>query len=621
MTKTLAPAEIIAAHEKVVAALLAEKSPDGWWRGELSASALATATAVSAFSCREDAMSANLIANALPWLADDQNLDGGWGDSPESPSNLATTLLVRAALALAGVGENSNPAAQPIGEVPSIENQSDRVIDFAKVLRDAEAYLTKHAGASSKERQAALIARYGNDHTFAVPIMMNCALAGQMDWRRIPALPFELAGLPRGLFALARWQVVSYALPALIAIGQVLFHFAPPKNPFTRLLRWGLRRWTLRTLQKIQPASGGFLEAIPLTAFVTMSLCALGMPEHPVVKSGFRFLERTARVAGCWAVDTDLTIWLTSSAYDALAAGGVEFSQESTRRNLLHAQMRRAHPYTGAAPGGWAWTDKSGGVPDADDTAGVLLALARGDDAGAATTTVPIETVRAGVDWLLGLQNRGGGWPTFCRGWESLPFDQSAADLTAHVLRALLIWQKKYNPPRLGKAVEAGFSYLREAQTEAGAWVPLWFGSQRTADGKNPVFGTARVLRAFTAAQLFQDAAARRGVEFLLSAQNSDGSWGSDAGISGTLEETALAVDSLLDYAETVWGAGLSTNRPEEACAKGVAYLTTRINESELPLPAAPLGLYFASLWYSERLYPLIWTTAALGRSLRCGMV
>ena len=33
------------------------------------------------------------------------------------------------------------------------------------------------------------------------------------------------------------------------------------------------------------------------------------------------------------------------------------------------------HPYTGAAPGGWAWTDLPGGVPDADDTPGALLAL------------------------------------------------------------------------------------------------------------------------------------------------------------------------------------------------------------------------------------------------------
>jgi squalene-hopene/tetraprenyl-beta-curcumene cyclase len=31
-------------------------------------------------------------------------------------------------------------------------------------------------------------------------------------------------------------------------------------------------------------------------------------------------------------------------------------------------------------------------------------------------------------------------------------------------------------------------------------------------------------------------------------------------------------------------------------------------------LPAAPIGLYFASLWYHEKLYPLIFVTDALRR-------
>ena len=30
-----------------------------------------------------------------------------------------------------------------------------------------------------------------------------------------------------------------------------------------------------------------------------------------------------------------------------------------------------------------------------------------------------------------------------------------------------------------------------------------------------------------------------------------------------------------------------------------------------------PIGFYFAKLWYHERLYPLIFTTTALGKYLR----
>src|SRR5207302_3294573 len=94
---------------------------------------------------------------------------------------------------------------------------------------------------------------------------------------------------------------------------------------------------------------------------------------------------------------------------------------------LLAQQYREVHPYTYAAPGGWAWTDLPGGVPDADDTAGALLAL-RSLGASGETSA----SAQAGVLWLLRLQNTDGGIPTFCRGWGTLPFDRSSADLTAH---------------------------------------------------------------------------------------------------------------------------------------------------------------------------------------------
>ena len=34
----------------------------------------------------------------------------------------------------------------------------------------------------------------------------------------------------------------------------------------------------------------------------------------------------------------------------------------------MSCQNQQTHPFTGAAPGGWGWTDLSGAVPDADDT-------------------------------------------------------------------------------------------------------------------------------------------------------------------------------------------------------------------------------------------------------------
>src|SRR5436305_10787254 len=89
-----------AAYETAKAALLAERHPDGYWLGELSSSALSTATAVSALSLVGG--HAELVHGGLRWLSEHQNADGGWGDTVKSLSNISTTMLCRAADRLAG---------------------------------------------------------------------------------------------------------------------------------------------------------------------------------------------------------------------------------------------------------------------------------------------------------------------------------------------------------------------------------------------------------------------------------------------------------------------------------------------------------------------------------------
>jgi squalene-hopene/tetraprenyl-beta-curcumene cyclase len=66
------------------------------------------------------------------------------------------------------------------------------------------------------------------------------------------------------------------------------------------------------------------------------------------------------------------------------------------------------------------------------------------------------------------------------------------------------------------------------------------------------------------------------------------------------VEETALALRALLPHA------------PRKDLAPSARFLCDRVPEDVLPAPA-PIGLYFAKLWYSERLYPVVWPLAALG--------
>lgn len=545
--------------------LIDAQHEDGYWLGRLSSSALSTATAVSALSLVSRDRFGDLVTGGAQWLTAHQNADGGWGDTPDSPSNVPTTMLVEAALQLAGT------------------SAPDGMADW----------LSTNAGVTAQERIATLRSLYGRDRTFAVPILVNCALAGQfgvhaptdelrVDWRDVPPLPFELAAVPRRALRLLRLHVVSYALPALVAIGQLIHMRRGGWNP----LRRAVIGRTLRLLESIQPESGGFLEAVPLTSFVTMSLAGAGRGEHPVAVRAVEFLTRGVRPDGSWPIDSDLRTWLTTMAIDALADDVPR--ADALRAWLLAHQQTQRHAYTDAAPGGWAWTSLPGGVPDADDTAGALLALRR---LGGKGTDV---AARDAVQWLIALQNADGGWPTFCRGWGRLPFDRSAADLTAHAVRALAAWD---GPTR---TTERGLAFLRRTQRDDGAWLPLWFGSQHTTDRANPVYGTARVLPAWRDLGPMDDPSALRGVQYLLDAQSESGAWGGDADVTPSMEETALAVAALAGWPEA---------EPARRC--GAQWLADRVMADGLDHPA-PIGLYFAQLWYSEALYPTIWTVAAL---------
>ena len=560
-------------------ALLAERTAEGHWVGELSTSALSTATAVMALHLADPASHRDLIANGVRWLADHQNADGGWGDTVKSFSNISTTMLCRAAFVLTNAEK-----------------------DYHIIIDNVEGYITTHAGTLPGERAEAIRRRYGTDRTFSVPILMSCAFAGLVPWAEVPRLPFELACLPQSWYRFARLPVVSYALPALIAIGQCVHHHRRSWNPLRNVVRRVAKGRALKVLRRIQPSSGGYLEATPLTSFVVMALASIRAsggrerPETQVLAEGVRFIAKSVRPDGSWPIDTNLATWVTTLSVNALATADDLDSLDTKEQILawlLEQQYTERHPYTGADPGGWAWTDLPGGVPDCDDTPGAVLAIHAIRD-----HLHPPDRLDSARGWMLGLQNRDGGFPTFCRGWGTLPFDRSGCDLTAHALRALVA----PNP--------RGLAYLARQQRPDGSWLPLWFGNQHALDDINPVYGTARVLAAYRDLGLTDAPECQRGVSYLLGVQNADGGWGGAINCPSSVEETALAVEVLIDLANRDReGAG-------DAAERGLTWLVEAV-ESGRFREASPIGFYFAKLWYFEKLYPLIFTVGALGRANR----
>ena len=145
-----------AAYTHVSRELLEARSSRGYWVGELSSSALSTATAVCALAAlkresgdRNSDLTA-VINKSLDWIAAHSNSDGGWGDTTRSLSNISTTALCWAAF----------------GAVPG----ADQI--YRETNTRAERWLASRAGGTEPETLVpAIVKRYGKDRTFSVPIL------------------------------------------------------------------------------------------------------------------------------------------------------------------------------------------------------------------------------------------------------------------------------------------------------------------------------------------------------------------------------------------------------------------------------------------------------------------
>jgi squalene-hopene/tetraprenyl-beta-curcumene cyclase len=140
--------------------------------------------------------------------------------------------------------------------------------------------------------------------------------------------------------------------------------------------------------------------------------------------------------------------------------------------------------------------------------------------------------------------------------------------------------------------------------------LPLWFGNQNRPQEDNPIYGTAKVLLAIRDLCRLDSPPPRRALDWLVSMQRADGSFGSCGVTAGpaSVEETALAVEALLTCGQA--------QAHEEAAMKGLQWLTDAV-EANRHGESSPIGLYFAKLWYHERLYPLIMTAGVLGQAAR----
>src|SRR3984885_9531485 len=205
------------------------------------------------------------------------------------------------------------------------------------------------------------------------------------------------------------------------------------------------------------------------------------------------------------------------------------------------------------AGGGWAFQFNNGYYPDLDDTAAVAWAMH-----AAPQSEHYADILTRALDWLVGMQSANGGFASFdvdgtCYYLNEIPFadhgallDPPTADVTARVVTVLARVGREQDRAALQRAI----AYLRATQELDGSWFGRW--------GTNYIYGTWSVLVALGAAGIgAEDPSVRRAVTWLASCQQADGGWGESndsyldsdlagRGLGSTPYQTAWALLALM---------------------------------------------------------------------------
>jgi squalene-hopene/tetraprenyl-beta-curcumene cyclase len=377
-------------------------------------------------------------------------------------------------------------------------------------------------------------------------------------------------------------------------------------------------------LERMGEGSDGLGAVFPSMLNALMAFRCLGYADtHPVMqkaRADFEKLylddEEGFRIQPCLSV-----VWDTAIAMIALArssANGVAQALAMGQAWLLEREVRHhgdwAMDNPGVEPGGWAFEVRNDFYPDVDDTAMVLIALARAGRQELFSCRA-VEATQRAFEWVMRMQCRDGGWAAFDRdvmdAWlEHVPFadhnailDPSCSDVTARVMEAVGAHglQRRY-----ANEMRRAVAYLKSTQERAGCWYGRW--------GVNYLYGTWQVLRGLRAIHWdMTEPWVRRASAWIKACQNADGGWGEsprsyeDRGAWGkgpsTPSQTAWAIMGL-----TAAGHGA-----RESVSRGVQYLIQTQRLDGWWDEHATTGTGFPRVFYLKYdLYRLAWPLIAL---------
>ncbi len=589
---TLAGGKLERAVRRACRWSLSRQQDDGYWLGEL----LADTTTESYAILLKHFMGLGhdpKIPKYARAIRDAALSQGGWAIYKGGPPDISASILSYFALKLAGVSP----------EEPDMRRCREVILALGGMTK-ARTYTKYHL---------AMFGVYRWDHVPAVPpefIFLPPAFPVNVNemaaWARTIFVPLSVlyglrpvAPTPPGFhldellleprektdFSLLKperffsWGTFFLAVDACLKTAERLPMRRIRKRAIERAAAWFIPRAT---------RPGGLGAILPAMANSVMALKCLGYPlEHPYVRAGLAEIEKlevhepsndSIRVQPCFS-----PVWDTAISLYALGQGDVDQPDSILRatRWLLHKQVRETGDWqlkNGSPPGGWFFEFDNPLYPDVDDSAMVLMALRKAWKPGVFPEVD--EAIQHGLRWVMGMQNRDGGWGSFDRNnhreiLTHVPFadfnaiiDPSTADIAGRVLEMLgTVSPREFHPrhPTVRRVID----YIRKEQCEDGSWYGRW--------GCNYIYGTWQVLRGLRIiGEDMEQPYLRKALNWLAKCQNRDGGWGEQPDSYDDPSRKGRGPSTPSQSAWALMGLLAAGEHGSEAARKAVDYLLER---------------------------------------------
>jgi squalene-hopene/tetraprenyl-beta-curcumene cyclase len=532
--------------------LLSLQAEEGYWQGELEADTTLESDYIYYLYVLGKA-DPQRIAKLANYVRQRQLPDGGWSIYPGGPSERNATCKAYFALKLAG---DSIDATHMV--------QARKTVHRLGGLEHTNSYVNIYEMSSWTRG-------------IVIPMAILCAL--RPDFRLPPhARVDELFKDPTHKSAAFDWSKQFFSWKnVFLALDRALkLYEKSPWKPFRRRALREAKSWMLDHIERTE----GLAAIYPAMMNSIFALVALGHgPDDPLTRREIKEFSRfeieeddTIRMQPCVS-----PVWDTCIAMVSLEEAGLPSDHPALIKAadwMLSKQVLGPGDWQiknkDAEPGGWAFEFRNDFYPDVDDTAFVLMALQRVKYPDPQRME---NAIRRGIQWLLSMQNRDGGWGAFDRDNNrtflcNIPFadhnamiDPATADVTARVVECL----GRFGWPAAHPAIQRAEKFLLKDQSADGSWFGRW--------GVNYVYGTSGVLRALETVSLNTREYCQRAVAWLRTVQKPDGSFGESL---RSYDEPLTKGQGPSTASQTAWGligllAGAGVNDP--AVAKAVSYL------------------------------------------------